>query len=84
MDAVEPEAIETKRKARSDAVIDGRTARRNRNKAAVLDALIELAHEGHEEPPIELIAERGGRLVPLGVPLLRRSNRAHVGRDPHA
>jgi AcrR family transcriptional regulator len=40
--------------------IDGRTARRNRNKDAVLDAMIELAAEGNDEPPIEAIAERAG------------------------
>lgn len=44
----------------SDLIVDGRTARRNRNKDAVLDALIELANEGNDEPPIELIAERAG------------------------
>jgi len=44
----------------SDLVVDGRTARRNRNKDAVLDALIALANDGNEEPPIELIAERAG------------------------
>jgi AcrR family transcriptional regulator len=44
----------------SDLVIDGRTARRNRNKDAVLDALIELAREGDgmTEPSVEAIAER--------------------------
>ena len=44
----------------SDLVIDGRTARRNRNKDAVLDALIELAREGDGlcEPSVEAIAER--------------------------
>ncbi len=41
-------------------VIDGRTARRNRNKDAVLDALIEMADQGRAEPPIEDIAERAG------------------------
>jgi AcrR family transcriptional regulator len=41
-------------------VVDGRTARRNRNKEAVLDALIEMANEGRVEPPIEEIAERAG------------------------
>ncbi len=44
----------------SDLIVDGRTARRQRNKDAVLDALIELASEGNEEPPIEVIAERAG------------------------
>ena len=44
----------------SDLVIDGRTARRNRNKDAVLDALIDLAREGDGwgEPSVEAIAER--------------------------
>lgn len=40
--------------------VDGRTARRNRNKEAVLDALIAMANEGRVEPPIEEIAERAG------------------------
>ena len=40
--------------------IDGRTARRNRNRDAVLDALIELADESNDEPTIERIAERAG------------------------
>jgi AcrR family transcriptional regulator len=46
----------------SDLVIDGRTARRNRNKDAVLDALIALAREGDGpgEPSVEAIAERAG------------------------
>ncbi len=44
----------------SDLIVDGRTARRERNKDAVLDALIQLANEGHYEPPIELIADRAG------------------------
>ena len=44
----------------SDLIVDGRTARRNRNKDAVLDALIALANEGNDEPPIEMIAERAG------------------------
>jgi len=41
-------------------VIDGRTARRNRNKDAVLDALIELSNELDGEPTIDAIAERAG------------------------
>ena len=47
-------------KTGSDLIVDGRTARRQRNKDAVLDALIELANEGNDEPPIEVIAERAG------------------------
>jgi AcrR family transcriptional regulator len=43
-----------------DVVIDGRTARRNRNKDAVLDALIELSRLDEGEPTIEAIAERAG------------------------
>ena len=45
-------------KTGSDLIVDGRTARRQRNKDAVLDALIELANEGDHEPPIERIADR--------------------------
>jgi AcrR family transcriptional regulator len=44
----------------ADLVVDGRTARRNRNKDAVLDAMISLTNETADEPPIELIAERAG------------------------
>ncbi len=40
--------------------IDGRTARRNRNRDAVLDALIALADERNDEPTVESIAERAG------------------------
>lgn len=41
-------------------VIDGRTARRNRNRDAVLDAMIELTSSVEEEPAVEAIAERAG------------------------
>lgn len=41
-------------------VIDGRTARRNRNRDAVLDAMIELTRQSEEEPAVEAIAERAG------------------------
>jgi TetR/AcrR family transcriptional regulator, regulator of autoinduction and epiphytic fitness len=47
-------------KTGSDLIVDGRTARRHRNKDAVLDALIALANEGDHEPPIERIADRAG------------------------
>jgi TetR/AcrR family transcriptional regulator, regulator of autoinduction and epiphytic fitness len=47
-------------KTGSDLIVDGRTARRQRNKDAVLDALIALANEGDHEPPIERIADRAG------------------------
>lgn len=40
--------------------VDGRTARRNRNKQAVLDAMIALTREQGEEPSVEVIAERAG------------------------
>lgn len=40
--------------------VDGRTARRNRNRDAVLDALIELSSEAQGEPTIEAIADRAG------------------------
>jgi len=40
----------------SDPIIDGRTARRNRNRDAVLDAMITLARETDQEPAIEEIA----------------------------
>ena len=41
-------------------LIDGRTARRNRNRDAVLDAMIELTRFAEEEPAVEAIAERAG------------------------
>ena len=40
--------------------VDGRTARRHRNRDAVLDALIELSREVDGEPTIEAIADRAG------------------------
>ena len=60
MDDSTANAVERKRKERRDVVIDGRTARRHRNRDAVLDALIALADEGHIDPPIEAIADRAG------------------------
>lgn len=39
---------------------DGRTARRTRNRAAVLDAVIQLAREGEPDPSVDEIAERAG------------------------
>jgi len=41
-------------------VEDGRSARRERNRDAVIDALVELTTEGNDEPSIEEIAERAG------------------------
>ncbi|MGA9278447.1 TetR/AcrR family transcriptional regulator [Ilumatobacter sp.] len=39
---------------------DGRSARRERNRDAVLDALVELTIEGADEPSIDDIADRAG------------------------
>lgn len=40
--------------------VDGRTARRDRNKNAVLDAVVELFAEGDLEPGVHEVAERSG------------------------
>lgn len=42
------------------AELDGRRVRRHQNREAVIDALIELFHEGIYEPGSALIAERAG------------------------
>jgi AcrR family transcriptional regulator len=42
------------------AIADGRRARRERNRAAVIDAMFELISEGHLPPPVEALAERAG------------------------
>ena len=42
------------------AELDGRRVRRSQNREAVIDALIELFHEGTYEPGSALIAERAG------------------------
>lgn len=39
---------------------DGRSARRERNRNAVLDALVELTTEGEDDPSIDDIADRAG------------------------
>ncbi|MGI9622707.1 MAG: TetR/AcrR family transcriptional regulator [Acidimicrobiales bacterium] len=39
---------------------DGRTARRDRNRAAVLDSIIELIQEGHPLPTVDQISARSG------------------------
>ena len=49
--ATSPRALET---------IDGRTARRDRNRTAVLDAVLELFAEGTLFPSAEAVAERSG------------------------
>ena len=41
-------------------VSDGRSARRERNREAVLDALVELTSEGADDPSIDDIADRAG------------------------
>jgi AcrR family transcriptional regulator len=46
--------------ATADRVTDGRTARRERGRAAVADAVFELVHEGHHPLAAERIAERAG------------------------
>ncbi len=45
---------------RPGAPIDGRTMRRTKNRSAVIDALLELMHEGDFEPGAATIAERAG------------------------
>lgn len=42
------------------AAVDGRTARRDRNRIAVLDAVIELFSEDHLQPRPEEVAQRSG------------------------
>jgi len=42
------------------AAVDGRTMRRTRNRSAVINALLELIHEGDFEPGASAIAERAG------------------------
>lgn len=43
-----------------DAPVDGRRARRERGRLAVIDAMLELLQEGKVPPAVELIAERSG------------------------
>ena len=43
-----------------DRATDGRTARRDRNRTAVLDAVLALFAEGHLEPAATEVAERSG------------------------
>ncbi|MEL6893308.1 MAG: TetR/AcrR family transcriptional regulator [Actinomycetota bacterium] len=43
-----------------DGPIDGRTARRQRNREAVIDALIALTAEGEVDPSVDAIADRAG------------------------
>jgi AcrR family transcriptional regulator len=46
--------------APADAPVDGRLARRDRNRTAVLDAIIEIFTEGDLDPSPELVARRAG------------------------
>lgn len=42
------------------ATVDGRRARRQRGRAAVMDATFDLLREGHSPPSVEAVAERAG------------------------
>ena len=44
----------------SEVTTDGRAARRERNRTAVLDAVIQLFEEGDDDPAVEAISERSG------------------------
>jgi AcrR family transcriptional regulator len=44
----------------ADSRVDGRTARRDRNRLAVLDAVLELFEEGNLNPGVHDVAERSG------------------------
>jgi len=46
--------------ASTELTIDGRRARRERGRSAVIDAVFELAEEGKIPPTAELVAERSG------------------------
>lgn len=41
-------------------VVDGRRARRERGRTAVVDAMVDLVQEGHHPPTVEAIAARAG------------------------
>ena len=43
-----------------ELAVDGRRARRQRGRAAVTDAMIDLVFEGHIPPTVEQVAERSG------------------------
>ncbi|MFP5577258.1 MAG: TetR/AcrR family transcriptional regulator [Acidimicrobiia bacterium] len=44
----------------ADSRVDGRTARRDRNRLAVLDAVLELFEEGNLNPGVHEVADRSG------------------------
>lgn len=46
--------------AESTGTVDGRRARRERGRSAVIEATLDLAYEGHTPPGVELIAKRSG------------------------
>jgi AcrR family transcriptional regulator len=63
VDADQHEAVVPATREADDAAgpgVDGRRARRDRNRVAVLDAAIELFTEGQLEPRPEAVAERSG------------------------
>ena len=44
----------------TEVPVDGRRARRERGRTAVIDAMLDLLQEGRVPPPVELVAERSG------------------------
>ena len=60
---------------------DGRLARRDRNRAAVLDAMLALFTEGDLDPAPEQVATRAGMGTAAS---LRQHLRASVGVSPSA
>ena len=44
----------------AESRVDGRTARRDRNRLAVLDAVLELFEEGNMNPGVHEVADRSG------------------------
>ena len=44
----------------AEQIVDGRSARRERNREAVIDALIEMIMAGEDEPSVDAIANRAG------------------------
>lgn len=73
-----------------DLDVDGRTARRDRNRIAVLDAVLELFAEGDLSPNAETVARRSGvslrsvyRYVADGEDLARAAIERHLERVGH-
>jgi AcrR family transcriptional regulator len=46
--------------SKAEPAVDGRRARRERGRAAVIDAMLALVFEGHVPPTVEQVAERAG------------------------